>query len=671
MRRGVNVIDGGWWSYIRYDEQQDRPAVSRAVLRRVAGYARPYLGRIVLMFLTILGIARRALVPPLLYRQLIDVALPRGDFGLLNLLALGMIGIPIANGLVGVLQRYLGAQIGEGIIFDLRRALFQHLQRMSLRFFTNARTGEIMSRLNNDVVGSQQAITSTTVNIVSNAVSLVGTLAIMLSLEWRLTLAAVVILPLFVAPARRVGRVLRRVTRDSFDLNAQMNGMMNETLNVSGALLVKLFGRGNDENRRFAGRARAVRDVGVRTALIGRWFFLALGLVSAVGTAVVFWIGGYLVLAEGMTVGTIVAFAAYLNQLYGPLSALTNARVEFATSMVSFERVFEVLDLPVEIQDRPGALALPSARGHLAFENVSFRYDVGEGDGRAPVGLAEVARFHWPGSSTESVPSRAQRGRRDGADGEVGADGAGPAPPRWALRNISLEVEPGQLIALVGPSGAGKTTLTYLLPRLYDPTEGRICLDGHDLRDLTLDSLTAQVGMVTQEAFLFHDTIRANLLYARPDASPAELEAACRMANIHDFIAGLPDGYDTLVGERGYRLSGGEKQRVALARVILKDPCILVLDEATAHLDSQSEALIQAALERVMVGRTSLVIAHRLSTILAADQILVLDRGRLVERGSHAELLAKGGLYARLYEVQFRHLDVRTTRSLTTPVSGV
>ncbi len=535
------MIDGGWWSYIRYDEQQDRPAVSRAVLRRVAGYARPYLGRIVLMFLTILGITLLSLLPPLLYRQLIDVALPRRDFGLLNLLALGMIGVPIANGLVGVLQRYLGAQIGEGIIFDLRRALFQHLQRMSLRFFTNARTGEIMSRLNNDVVGSQQAITSTTVNIVSNAASLVGTLAIMLSLEWRLTLAAVIILPLFVAPARRVGRVLRRVTRRSFDLNAQMSGMMNETLNVSGALLVKLFGRSADENRRFGERAQGVRDVGVRQALIGRWFFLGLSLVSAIGTAVVFWVGGYLVLAEGMTVGTIVAFAAYLTQLYGPLSALTNARVEFATSMVSFERVFEVLDLPVEIQDRPNALPLERARGHIASQDVSFRYDDGRSADGAPFGLAEVARFHWWGGTT------------DGASPSSAVSRPPSAEPRWALRHVSFEVEPGQLVALVGPSGAGKTTLTYLLPRLYDPTEGRISLDGHDLRDLTLDSLTAQIGMVTQEAYLFHDTVRANLLYARPDASQAELEAACRMANIHDFIAGLPDGYDTLVGERGYR----------------------------------------------------------------------------------------------------------------------
>jgi ATP-binding cassette subfamily B protein len=683
------VYDGGWWSYLRYDEEHDRPSVSRLVLRRVAGYARPYLGRIGLMFLTILGITLLTLVPPLLYRQLIDVALPQRDFGLLNLLAAGMIGIPIANGLIGVLQRYLGAQIGEGIIFDLRRALFQHLQRMSLRFFTNSRTGEIMARLNNDVVGAQQAVTSTTVNIVTNAVTLVGTLAIMLSLEWRLTLAAVVILPLFIAPARRVGRILRRVTRQSFDLNAQMNAMMNETLNVSGALLVKLFGRGGDESHRFGERARAVRDIGVRQALIGRWFFLGLSLVSAIGTAVVFWFGGYLVLVEGMTVGTIVAFAAYLTQLYGPLSALTNARVEFATSMVSFERVFEVLDLPVEIQDRPNATALGRAQGYLRFENVSFRYDANGPGGAAAIALAEVARFHWGGGTASDVGrgtsdrARADAGTRprpgeaemtaDRLDTELPSDGQRPTPDgaRWALRNVSFDVSPGQLVAVVGPSGAGKTTLTYLVPRLYDPTEGRVCLDGHDLRDLSLDSLTAQIGMVTQEAFLFHDTIRANLLYARPGASQAELDTACRMANIHEFIASLPDGYDTVVGERGYRLSGGEKQRVALARVILKDPCLLILDEATAHLDSQSEALIQAALERVMKGRTSLVIAHRLSTILAADLILVLDRGELIEQGTHAELLARGGVYSRLYETQFRQARGLAGTAGVSPVPGL
>ncbi len=640
---------GGWWSYIRYDEEHDRPHVSWALLRRVAGYARPYWGQAALMLGTILVISMMSLIPPLLYRDLIDHAIPARDFRRLNLLALGMVGIPLLNGLVGVGQRYLSARIGEGIIFDLRCDLFQHLQRMSMRFFTHTRTGELMSRLNNDVVGAQRAVTGTVVTIVSNLVALTATLAIMLSLEWRLTLLSVAILPLFVLPARRVGRVLRRIVRRQMELNAEMNALMNETLNVSGALLVKLFGRRAEEVARFRERAAGVRDTGVQQALVGRWFFMGLSLVSAVGTALVFWLGGHLVLRGAFTIGTIVAFAAYLTQLYGPLAALSNARVEFATSMVSFERVFEVLDLPVDIADRPGAVSLERAEGRVRFEKVSFSYLEGE----ETVGLAEVPRLRAP---WQSGPALTRSRRKEGGDGHGARTTATSPPPgrRWALREVSFEIEPGQLAALVGPSGAGKTSVTYLLPRLYDPTEGRICLDGHDLRDLTLDSLSAQVGMVTQETYLFHDTIRANLLYAKPDATQEELETACRAANIRDFIAGLPDGYDTVVGERGYRLSGGEKQRVAIARVILKDPRILILDEATSHLDSQSEALIQSALEKVMEGRTSIVIAHRLSTILAADVILVLDEGRLVEQGTHAELLRRDGLYARLYHTQFR-----------------
>lgn len=651
--------NGNWWSYIRYDEKQDRPSVSRALLRRVAGYARPYLRPIALMLLTILGIDLLTLIPPLLYRDLIDHALPDRDFQRLNLLAAGMIGIPLLSGVIGVYQRYLSARVGEGIIFDLRSAVFEHMQRMSLRFFTNTRTGELMARLNNDVVGAQQAVTSTSVNIISNAVSLILTMAVMLSLEWRLTLLSVAVLPLFIVPARRVGRILRQVTRESMDLNARMNALMNETLNVSGALLVKIFGRTADENRRFRERAGGVREIGVRQAVIGRWFFLGLSLASSVGTAVVFWWGGMLVLQGEFTVGTIVAFGAYLTQLYGPLSALTNARVEFATSMVSFERVFEVLDLPQEITERPGVVRLDRVKGHVRFEGVSFSYGEGEGAPGA-FGLREVERWRWSaGSTVAPLPRRHQRGVGDGQDSPLTPPNGREEPARslgrrWALQDVSFEIQPGQLAALVGPSGAGKTTITYLLPRLYDPTEGRILIDGVDIRDVTLDSLSAAIGMVTQETYLFHDTIRANLLYAKPNATDAELQLACRAANISDFIAALPDGYDTIVGERGYRLSGGEKQRIAIARVILKDPRILVLDEATSHLDSQSEALIQAALERVMVGRTSLVIAHRLSTILAADVILVIDEGRLVEKGTHQELLALGGLYANLYETQFR-----------------
>jgi ATP-binding cassette subfamily B protein len=408
-----------------------------------------------------------------------------------------------------------------------------------------------------------------------------------------------------------------------------MSNIIGETLGINGALLVKAFGRQRREIERFRDTNRQVRDIGVRRALVGRWFFMGLGISSAIGTALIYWAGGHLVLRDALSVGTIVAFAAYLTRLYGPISALSNVQVEFATSMVSFERVFEYLDLPVEIEDAPDAVELGSVAGHVQFHDVSFSY-LREDD--SPAALA-------PGIGPNG----------DGAEGSF----VPIASRRWALRNVSFQVQPGQLVALVGPSGAGKTTVTYLLPRLYDPTEGRITLDGHALRRLKQESLAHQIGMVTQETYLFHDTVRANLLYARPDATQQELAAACQAANIHDVIARLPEGYDTLVGERGYRLSGGEKQRLAIARVILKDPCILILDEATSHLDSQSEALIQAALEPLLEGRTSLVIAHRLSTVLAADTILVLDEGRLVEQGTHAELLARGGLYAHLYATQF------------------
>ena len=649
------MYDGGWWSFIRYDEKQDRPQVSWTLVRRAAAYGRPYAGRIALMLGVILIITWLNLIPPLLTRELIDHVLPDKNLGRLNLLALGMISVPLASGLLGVVQRYLSAAVGEGVIYDLRAALYGHLQHMSLRFFTHTKTGELMSRLNNDVGGAQRAVTGTFVDLITNVVTLASALAIMLRLEWRLTLLALAVLPLFLIPARLLGNRARTAVREQMVLNSEMNAMMEETLNVSGALLVKLFGRTTSEIVRFSERAARVRQVGIKQAFIMRWFFLTVGLVSAVGSAVVFWAGGMLVLRDVFTVGTVIAFTAYLGMLYGPLSALTNARMDFATSMVSFERVFEVLDLPLEIAERPAAAQLSAVQGHVQFDDVSFSYQPGEGaPGAAAASLTEVMRF----GRRSGLPPLSQEGgalRTEQAPAEHASAEGAETETRYALRDVTFEVQPGQLAALVGPSGAGKTTVTYLLPRLYDPTGGVIRIDGRDLRDLSLDTLAGQIGMVTQETYLFNDTIRANLLYARPAATDAQIEAACRAANIHEFIADLPDGYATVVGNRGYRLSGGEKQRLAIARVILKDPRILVLDEATSSLDSRSEALIQEALERIMVGRTSLVIAHRLSTVLSADTILVLDHGELVEQGTHAELLARGGLYATLYETQFRH----------------
>jgi ATP-binding cassette subfamily B protein len=629
------------------DDYDKRPNLSWVLLRRVWEFARPYRWRVVGLLITILLITVISLVSPLLFRAMIDVAIPEGNSQMITFLALGMMAVPLVTGVIGVVQRWLNSQIGEGVIYDLRRALYTHMQQMSLRFFTQTRTGEIMSRLNNDVIGAQRAISDTAVSIVSNVVKVVATLAIMFAIDWRLTLLGIAVLPLFMLPARRIGGRLRSLRRRSMVLNAEMNSTMNETLNVSGALLVKLFGREQYELERFSRDAEGVRDIGIQQAVVMRWFFMLLGVVSAIGTAVVYLVGGHLVLAGTFTIGTIVAFAAYLGQLYGPLTSLTTAPVEFATSMVSFERVFEVLDSPVEIKEQSGTRTLARAKGRIEFDHVCFDYEhLTEGQS---AGLEEVARYGWRSDGDALL----QRGKEQTVS-ENGDELSVVRQPRWALQDVSFTIEPGQLAALVGPSGAGKTTITYMIPRLYDPTDGRVLIDDNNIRGVTLKSLADNLGMVTQETYLFYDTIRANLVYANPKATEQQMVAAAKAANIHDHVVTLPDGYETVVGERGYRLSGGERQRIAIARVLLKDARILVLDEATSSLDSLSEALIQDALTRVMEGRTSLVIAHRLSTILAADLILVMEKGRLVEQGTHTELLQRGGLYATLYETQFR-----------------
>ncbi|MBI1854970.1 MAG: ABC transporter ATP-binding protein [Chloroflexi bacterium] len=585
-----------------------KPRVTKELLLRVLNYAKPYWTQITGMLVTILLSTVLSLLTPLIFRNMIDVVIPAKDLTRLIWLGVALLFIPALEGGISVVQRRLNSTVGEGVIYDLRSALFSRLQGMSLRFFTNTKSGELMSRLNNDVVGAQNAISSTIVDIITNIIQLIALLAVMLTLQWKLTLVSVLILPLFILVASRLGNVLRDIARKSMELNAQMNAHMNETLNIGGALLVKLFGRTREEEARFRQRAAAVRDIGVRRAVVGSSFFVIMGLVSAVGTALVYGLGGYYVIQGAFTIGTIVAFGSYLGQLYGTLQGLAGAPVDFSTSMVSFERVFEVIDLPQDIIEQPDALTLGDSKGELVFENVTFNYKVD--DTKLLKDVKRYGKMENVGavlSLTDSgLRPQTTDGQRSTVNGQkVNASDSPEADSisqarEVALEGISFKAAAGKLIALVGPSGAGKTTLTYLIPRLYDPTSGVIRIDGHDLRSVTLDSLSAQIGMVTQENYLFHDTIRTNLIYAKPDATQAEIEAAAKAANIHNFIMELPDGYDTIVGERGYRLSGGEKQRIALARVILKDPRILVLDEATSSLDSESEALIQEALKRVM-----------------------------------------------------------------------
>jgi ATP-binding cassette subfamily B protein len=659
---GMGMRGTGWREYLKSSDE--KPEWNWDLMRRVMGYARPYWFQIIEMFILIVGTTGLGLLTPLILRYLIDHIIPSGNIEQLIFLAVGLLLIPSLSGLFRVWQRKLSAQVGEGVTYDLRMAIYSHLQHMSLQFFTNTKIGELISRLNNDVLGAQDAISNTIVDIATNVIQGIAVLTVMVSLEWHLTIVSVIILPLFIMASRRLARRLRDLSRRQLEANAAMNTTMQETLNIGGVLLVKLFSRIGDEVKRFDERVSNLRDINVNRTVMGASFIVMIGLVSAVGTSLVYGIGGYLVIRHVFTIGTIVAFGAYLTSLYTSLQGLANDPVEFSTSVVSFERVFEVMNLPLDIQEKANPLRLTDVRGELVFEDVSFRYNP------HPVNLLdEVQRFGQIDDVTgtlsggEQYKAEKQSGKGlfqdhylDAKDGD--ADGGGneahSQARQQALEHISFSVKPGQLAALVGPSGAGKTTITYLIPRFYDPVEGRILIDGSDLKDVSLASLTAQIGMVTQETHLFHDTIRANLLYGKLDASQAEIEEAAKAANIHDFITDLPDQYQTIVGERGYRLSGGEKQRIALARVILKDPRILVLDEATSSLDSESEALIQEALKRLMTGRTSIVIAHRLSTILAADQILVMDRGRVVERGTHPDLLSRGGLYARLYETQFR-----------------
>ncbi len=594
--------------------------IERALVRRVLGLARPYRWLLVGFLITAIAASIVTVIPPLLFRSLLDTAVPDKDRTLVTYLAAGAVALAIANALLSLVQRWYSARIGEGLIFDMRVKLFDHVQRLPVAFFTRTQTGALMSRMNNDVIGAQQAITNTLGTVVTNVVGLAVTLTVMLGLEWRLTILTLIVLPAFIIPARRIGRRLQRITREGMQLNASMNNTIAERFNVAGALVVKLFGRHNREREQFSGRAERVRDIGIATAMYSRVLFVALGFVAAVGTAVVYLIGGNLVISGTLSIGTVAAFVIYVSQIYQPLTQLTNARVDVLTALVSFDRVFEVLDFEPLIADRPGAVDLVSPKGRVELDHVWFR--------------------HPPGAVT-SLPSL-EEGVVVADDDESG----------WILRDVTFRVEPGELDALVGPSGAGKTTTAMLVPRIADVSEGHVRVDGRDVRDLTLESLRDAVGFVMQDPHLFHDTIANNLRYANPDATDDELVAACRAARINELIVSLPDGYGTIVGERGYRMSGGEKQRLAIARMLLKDPAIVILDEATSHLDSESEHAIQRALADALRGRTALVIAHRLSTIVAADRILVIDDGRIVEQGRHEELLRANGLYADLYRTQ-------------------
>ena len=588
--------------------------VNRTSMRRVVVFARPYSNSIVGFLISILVSAVIALIPPLLFRTIVDTAIPAGDKRRIVILTIILVVVAMGDAILSIVQRWYSSRIGEGLIYDLRVALFDKVQNMPIAFFTRTQTGALISRLNNDVVGAQTAVTGTLGSVVSNVVVLVTTLGAMLALEWRLTVLSLVVLPVFIIPARRVGVRLQDISREQMGLNAALNTQMTERFNVSGAMLVKLFGRHRDEVDAFSGRASRVRDIGITGAMYGRVFFVALGLVGALGAVAIYGIGAFMVISGGITIGTLVAMAAFVQRIYQPLTGLTNARLEVMTALVSFERVFEVLDAPVAITDRPRAIDIVKPLGNIEFDHVAFRYP--------------------PGVSV-SIASLELAGVMQGSD-----------PDTDVLVDVSLRVDAGSTVAIVGTSGAGKTTLAMLIARMYDVTSGVVRLDGHDVRDLTGVSLRAAIGVVSQDPHMFHESIKSNLLYARPNATSDEMINACKQAQIHDVINSLPDAYETVVGERGYRLSGGEKQRLAIARLLLKDPAVMILDEATSHLDNESEVLVQQALEAAMHNRTSIVIAHRLSTIRDADRIVVLDQGRVTEQGTHDELMTLNGFYA-------------------------